>query len=156
VGTPVISMTTTFATVGADRTQQLLGGPCRARWAVKHADDRQDQELLAHLQQRGVDSSRMASCCWRMMRSRSCTKTDAHGVGDAVGGGLVGVEHPVQQVEVGLVLLEQRPREPRRAASSTMPRTSSVSTPRGMMRSDRFTAHRACSASTLPVSSTST
>ena len=33
---------------------------------------------------------------------------DGHGVGDAVGGRLVGVEHHVQQIEVALILLEQR------------------------------------------------
>ena len=35
-------------------------------------------------------------------------EADGHRVGDAVGRRLVGVEHPVQQLEVGLVLLEQR------------------------------------------------
>ena len=35
-------------------------------------------------------------------------EADGHGVGDAVGGRLVGVEHHVQQIEVALVFLEQR------------------------------------------------
>ena len=59
----------------------------------------------------GVESSRIASCCWRMMRSRSWTKLTPDGVGDPVGGRLVGVEDLVEQVEVRLVLLEQRARE---------------------------------------------
>jgi len=36
-------------------------------------------------------------------------EADGDGVGDPVGRGLVGVEHPVQQVEVRLILLEERP-----------------------------------------------
>src|SRR4051795_4834292 len=50
VGTPVMSITTTRA-VGADAPQQLLGelaGPL----AVQHADDRQDEQPLAHLEDR--------------------------------------------------------------------------------------------------------
>ena len=35
-------------------------------------------------------------------------ETDRNGVGDPVRRGLVGIEYPVQEIEVSLVLLEQR------------------------------------------------
>jgi len=64
---------------------------------------------------------------------------EAHrdGDGDPVGRRLVSIEDPVQHGEVVVVLAKSdRAKASRRR--STMPTTSSVSTPRGMMRSDKF------------------
>ena len=95
--------------VGADRPQQLLGDLAGAL-AVQHADDRQDQQLFAHLQHgRGQLADGLLLLADDALALLH--EADGHGVGDAVGRRLVGVEHPVQQVEVGLVLLEQRPGE---------------------------------------------
>ena len=95
--------------VGADAAQQLLGELAGAL-AVEHADDREDQQPLADLQdRRGELADRLL-----LLADDALALLDevhAHGVGDAVGGGLVGVEHLVEHLEVRLVLLEQRARE---------------------------------------------
>jgi hypothetical protein len=74
--------------------------------AVEDADDRQDQQLLAHLQHRGGQLADrfllLADDAFAFL-----DEADGHRVRNAVGRGFVGVEHPVEQVEIRLVLLEQ-------------------------------------------------
>ena len=105
-GTPVMSMTTTLA-----RCVRMPPSSCsvswRARSAVEHADDRQDQQPLADRQHRG---GQLADRVLLLPDDPLALLDEAHrdGVGDAVRRRLVGVEHPVEQREVPLVLLEQR------------------------------------------------
>ena len=86
--------------------QQLLGellGPV----LVEHADDRQDQQPLAHLQHRGRQLQQrvllLADDPFPLL-----DEADGHRVGDSVGCRLVGVEHVVEELEVMAVLLEER------------------------------------------------
>src|SRR6266576_2558948 len=89
--TPVMSITTTFA--------RLL--------RVDDADDRQNQQALAHLQHRGGELPD------RLLLLPDDTlallhEADGHRIRDAVGRRLVGVEDAVELVEVSVVLGEQR------------------------------------------------
>jgi len=64
-----------FRAVGANSPKELLrqlAGALR----VDHADDGKNQEPLANLQH-GSGEFTDASCCWRITRSRSCTKPTA-------------------------------------------------------------------------------
>ena len=91
VGTPVMSMTTTLRAVGADAAQELLGELAGAL-AVEHADDRQDQQPLADLQHRRRElADRLLLLADDALALLD--EADRHGVGDPVGGRLVGVEH---------------------------------------------------------------
>src|SRR4029077_1497123 len=95
--------------VGAKRAQQLRGQLARALW-IDDADDRQNEEPLAHLKHRGGQLPD------RFLLLPDDTlallhESDGHRVGDAVGRRLVGVENPVELVEVLVILAEQRPGE---------------------------------------------
>src|ERR687894_405939 len=95
--------------VGADGAEELLG-ELPGALAVEGTDDRQDHEPLAHLQH----GRRQLADGLLLLADDALAlldEADPDRVGDAVGRRLVGVEHPVEQVEVGLVLLEQRPGE---------------------------------------------
>jgi hypothetical protein len=92
--------------VGPNRAQQLLGELARAL-GVDHADDRQDQQALAHLQHR----RRQLADGFLLLADDALAllhEPHRHRRRDPVGRRLVGIEHPVQESEVGLVLLEQR------------------------------------------------
>ena len=105
-GTPVMSRTTTLA-----RWARIPRRSCsvswRARGGVEQADDGQDEQPLSDLQHGGRQFADrvllLADDALALL-----DEADRDGVGDAVRGGLVGVEHLVQQVEVVAVLLEQR------------------------------------------------
>ncbi len=109
VGTPVMSITTTFARL-VRMPRSSCSVSCARALRVEHADDREDQQPLAHLQ----DRRRQLADRLLLLADDPLAllhEGDADGVGDAVRGRLVGVEDAVEQVEVGLVLLEQRARE---------------------------------------------
>ena len=108
-GTPVMSMTTTLARFARMALQQLFGDLAGAL-TVEHADDRQDQQLLAHLQHRcGQLPDRLLLLADDPLAL--LYEADGYGVGNPVGRGLVGIQNPVEQLEVGLILLEQRARK---------------------------------------------
>lgn len=68
------------------------------------------QQLLAHLQHR----RRQLADGLLLLADDALAfldEADAHGVGDAVGRRLVGVQDAVEHVELGLILLEQRTRQ---------------------------------------------
>ena len=95
--------------VGAYCAQELLGqlvGSC----VVKEADDGQDEQPFPDLHDRGGQFADrvllLADDAFSLF-----DEADRDGVCDAVGGGLIGVEHFVQQVELVAVFLEQRPGE---------------------------------------------
>src|SRR5215213_2330089 len=91
--------------VGADAAQQLLRELAGAL-AVEDADDREDEQPLAHLQYRRRElPDRLLLLADDALALLD--EVDRHGVGDPVRGRLVGVEDLVEVVEVGLVLLEQ-------------------------------------------------
>jgi len=92
--------------VVADRAQQLLG-ELPGTLPVQDADDRQDQQPLAHLQHRG---RQLADGFLLLADNTLALLDEAHPDcgGDPVGRRLVGVEHAVEQLEVALILLEQR------------------------------------------------
>ena len=70
-GTPVMSMTTTLARL-VRMPRRSCSVTCRARWESS-------TPMIGRMSRRsrtcstGVESSRIASCCWRMIRSRSWT-----------------------------------------------------------------------------------
>src|SRR3954471_18562069 len=93
--------------VRLDGAEELLGELSRAL-GVEHPDDRQDQQPPADLEhRRGELADR------RLLLANDplalVDEADADGHGDAVRGRLVGVEDPVEQVGVALVMDEQRP-----------------------------------------------
>src|SRR5215210_7497200 len=104
VGTPVMSMTTTFA-----RLVRMPRSSCSVSWRARwpsDADDREDEQPLAHLQYRRRElPDRLLLLADDALALLD--EVDRHGVGDPVRGRLVGVEDLVEVVEVGLVLLEQ-------------------------------------------------
>ena len=106
-GTPVMSMTTTLARWVRIAAQQLVGQLLRPL-GVEDADDRQDEQPFADLQHGGRELPQgvllLADDPFALL-----DEADRDGVGDAVRGRLVGVEYPVEQVEVVAVLLEQGP-----------------------------------------------
>src|SRR5579859_205144 len=73
--TPVMSMTTTFA-----RLVRMARSSCSVNWRARCGSM---TPMIGRMRSRsrtwstGVDSSRIASCCCRMTRSRSCTKPTA-------------------------------------------------------------------------------
>jgi hypothetical protein len=101
-----MSITTTLARLARMPAQELLGELAGAL-AVEHADDREDQQPLADLEDRGRElADRLL-----LLADDALALADevaGHDVGDAVGRRLVGVEHAVEEREVRLVLLEQR------------------------------------------------
>ena len=100
-----MSMTTTFARWVRMPVEQLLGELTGAL-AVEDADDRQDQQPLAD----GQDRRRQLADGVLLLPDDPLAlvdEADGDGVRDPVGRRLVGVEHPVEQPEVALVLLEQ-------------------------------------------------
>ena len=102
-----MSMTTTLA-----RCLRMPDSSCSVSWlgplAVEHADDGQDEQALAHRQHR---RRQLADRVLLLADDPLALVDEADGdrVGDPVGGRLVGVEHLVEQGEVALVLLEERP-----------------------------------------------
>ena len=74
-GAPVMSMTTTLA-----RWVRMPLSSCSVSWRARSLSR---TPMIGRMSSRsrtgstGVDSSRMASCCWRMTRSRSSTKLTA-------------------------------------------------------------------------------
>src|SRR5215217_2733775 len=93
--------------MAADAGQQLLGELVGAL-LVQHPDDGQDEDPLADLEHRGGQlPDRLLLLADDAFAFAD--KAHRHGVGDTVGGRLIGVQDPVQQLEVLLVLLEQRP-----------------------------------------------
>ncbi len=72
VGTPVMSITTTLA-----RLVRMPRSSCSVSWRARWPSS---TPMIGRISSRsrtcstGVESSRIASCCWRMTRSRSCTK----------------------------------------------------------------------------------
>ncbi len=87
----------------------------------------------------GVDSSRMASCCCRMIRSRSCTKLTATVFAIRFAAGSYASSTRLSSPKSWWYFSNSE-RASTSRSSSTMPTTSSVSTPRGMIRSDRSRA----------------
>ena len=75
VGTPVMSITTTRA-----RLARMPRSSCSVSWRARWPSS---TPMIGRISSRsrtwrtGVESSRIASCCWRMTRSRSCTKLTA-------------------------------------------------------------------------------
>jgi hypothetical protein len=88
-----------FGAVGADAAQELVGELLGA-WAVEDADDGEDEESFADLEYGGGQFADgvllLADDAFALF-----DEADGDGVGDAVGGGFVGVEDAVEQVEVG-------------------------------------------------------
>lgn len=75
VGTPVMSMTTTLA-----RLARMARNSCSVTWRARCESSTPMIGRISSCSRTcstGVDSSRIASCCWRMMRSRSCTNDTA-------------------------------------------------------------------------------
>ena len=74
-GAPVMSMTTTFA-----RWVRMPASSCSVSCLARSLSR---TPMIGRMSSRsrtgstGVDSSRIASCCWRMTRSRSSTKLTA-------------------------------------------------------------------------------
>jgi len=88
-----------------DAPKELLGELAGAL-RVDQADHRQDEQALADLQHRG----RQKPDCLLLFANDALAlldEADGHGDRDAVGGGLVGVEHAVQHAHVAMVLGEQ-------------------------------------------------
>src|SRR5216117_2386942 len=108
-GTPVMSMTTSLARL-ARMARRSCSVSWRARWASM-------MPMIGRISSRsrtgstGVDSSRMASCCWRMIRSRSWTKPTATVLAMRLAAGLIGVLDAIELREVCPILGEQRARE---------------------------------------------
>ena len=79
---------------------------CWARWAVEDADDGEDEESFADLEHGGGEFADgvllLADDAFALF-----DEADGDGVGDAVGGGFVGVEDAVEQVEVVAVFFEE-------------------------------------------------
>src|SRR5207302_7399547 len=95
--------------VRPDAAEQLLGQLAGAL-RIDDADDRQDEQALAHLENR----SRQLSNGLLLLADNALPllhEADGDGGRDAVGGGLVGVEDAVELVEVLMVGREQRARE---------------------------------------------
>ena len=75
VGTPVMSITTTLA-----RLARIPRSSCSVSWRARWPSS---TPMIGRISSRsrtwrtGVESSRIASCCWRMTRSRSPTKLPA-------------------------------------------------------------------------------
>jgi hypothetical protein len=94
-----------FGAVGADAAQELVGELLGA-WAVEDADDGEDEESFADLEYGGGQFADgvllLADDAFALF-----DEADGDGVGDAVGGGFVGVEDAVEQVEVVAVFLEE-------------------------------------------------
>ena len=133
-----MSSTTTLARLVRMPREQLLGQLARAL-RIDDADDRQDEQALADLEHRRRQLADrlllLADDALALLH-----EADGHGGRDAVGGRLVRVQDAVQLVEVLVVGREQRARASTSRRRSTMPTTSCVSTPRGMMRSERLRA----------------
>ena len=109
VATPVMSMTTTVARLSRIAAEQLLGELAGAR-GVQDADDRQDQQAVAELQHRRRE---LPHRLLLLVDDPLALLDEAHPDGhrDAVRRRLVGVEDAIEQLEVVLVLREQRPRQ---------------------------------------------
>src|ERR1700674_817745 len=91
--------------VGANGPPELFGQLPRAL-RIDDADDRQDEQPLAHLQHR----RRQLADRFLLLADDALAllhETDRHGIGDAVGRGLIGVQDAVELFKVGLVLGEQ-------------------------------------------------
>src|SRR5215471_562583 len=98
-----------LSAVGSDALQELLCELARSLW-IDHADNRQDEQSLTDLQHR----RRQNTNGLLLLTDDALALLDesySHSVGNAVRGGFVRIEDPVQQSEVGLVLREQRTRE---------------------------------------------
>ena len=93
--------------MGANPAEQLLGELLRPL-GIKDPDDRQDQQPLPDLQHRG---GQFAEGVLLLPDDPLAffDEADRHGVRDAVRGRLVGVQNPVEQRKVAVVLLEQGP-----------------------------------------------
>src|SRR5262245_54359030 len=92
--------------VGPDAAEELLGELSRAL-GIDDADDGQDEQPVPHLEH----GRRELADGLLLLPDDALPFLDEahrHRVGDAVGRGLVGVEHRVQEREVALVLLEER------------------------------------------------
>src|SRR4029077_2772971 len=94
---------------GADAAEELFGELAGAL-RVDHADDRENQQALANLKRR---SGELADGLLLLADGALAflNESDGHSVGDAVGGGLVGVQDATQLAEIGLVFGEQRARQ---------------------------------------------
>jgi hypothetical protein len=110
-------MVTSVWAISGDRPVMITSAPISrdastvcTRWfgdlVVEHADDRQDQQPLGDLQHRG---GQLADGVGLLPDDALplLDEADRDRVGDPVRGRLVRVEHPVQQPEVVVVLLEQ-------------------------------------------------
>ena len=95
-----------FGAVLTDTSQQLFGQLARAL-SVNDADDGQNQQTLANLEHR---RGKFADRFLLLANDAFAFLHEAHrnGVGDAVGSRLVGVQHAVEQLEIGLIFFEQR------------------------------------------------
>ena len=92
-----------------DRPQELLGELAGAL-GVEHADDRQDEQALAQLEdRRGQLPHGLLLVVDDPLALLDEAHPDRHR--DSVGGGLVLVQDAIQELEIVLVLREQRARQ---------------------------------------------
>ena len=137
VGTPVISTTTTFA-----RLFRIPRSSCSVNCLARCESI---TPMIGRISSRsrtcktGVDNSRIASCCCRITRSRSCTKLTATVFAMRFDAGSYASSTWFSKSKSAWYFLNSE-RASTSRNSSTIPTTSLVSTPRGMMRSERLRA----------------